>query len=462
MIEIKQNSNGLWGGVDENGNTAIPFEYDEITLFDDSYLCRKLEDITWADLEGHAGGGTTVRDTWVAERGDNALLKEEDGVIYKYQNGKFGVLDKDKNVILPCNFDEVCRWYKCDVIETRTSTQYQYFDLNANPILTKHRYHPVDALLSPYSIGEPQNDIALMTMEFVDSCYDEQCCVCFGHPTRLDRILRQDVEGMMRFPCEYKKFPADAFHRFNGWDTYIYRAYIAHGKGSNPMGDCVRQLHEMRCYASSWLYLDKVLTNENTRLSEQELELLQYAANDCPAGGKTTIGYGIDKKLADGEVKVLHIEYFADHWPNDEEFAAEPPLEYLGNCINPSKYDWDKTKSILETRQDLSTFALISDVVESLWVVDNESEMNYYYNAIEWGLEHGWDPNEPTMGLTGLECINKNIKWFDREESECTPLMMGILNKIKDLLIQFGGVTLAEHRAKNPFYRPEDFINPDQ
>ena len=449
-IEIKQNSDGLWGGVDKGAGIVIPFEYDEITLFGDKYYCRKKNDYVWIDQNGH----TCKNNTWTSEDGSNALLKEKNGVIYKYQNGKYGVLRKDKSVILPCSFDEVQRWEHCDVIETRTGTRYQYFDMNAKPILTKHRNGLVDDMFSPYSIDEQQNDIALMIMEFVDNCYDEQCCVCYGHSTRLDRILRQDVEGMMRSHCEYQRFPADAFHRFNGWDTYIYRAYIAHGKSDNPMGDCIRQLHEMRCYSSSWFYLDKVLTNENTHLTEQELELLQYAANDCGESQQTTIGYGIDNTLADGEAKILHIEYYADHWPSDEEYTEEPPLGCLINCIKPDRYDWEKTKSILEAHQDLSTFGLISEIVDSLWLASDENEMHYYYNAIAWGLKHGWNPNEPTLGRTAIECIDEDIRSFEKEGNE----MIDILNKIKELLQQYGGVTLAEHRSKNPFYRSADFL----
>jgi len=467
MIEIKQDSDGQWGGVDERGNVVIPFKYDEITLFDDKYFCRKIEDYIWIDQECYVRSRHTVNSTWVSEDEEDddndALLKEEDGVIYKYQKGKFGVLDKNKNVILPCNFDDVWRWENCDVIEVRTGTRYQYFDMNANPILTRHRYGPVDNLLSPYSISEQQNDIALMTMEFVDSCYDEQCCVCYGRPTRLDRILRQDVEGMMRFPCEYQRFPADAFHRFNGWDTYIYRAYIAHGKSSNPMGDCVRQLHEMRCYSTSWSYLDKVLTNENTRLSEQELELLQFAASDCETGGQTTIGYGIDNKLADGEVKVLHIEYFSDHWPNDEDAENEDlEADRLIKCLFPDYYTWKEAKPILEAHPDPSLHRSIWDLVHSAATFNiKKDELEFYYNAIEWGLKHGWDPNEPTLGETALECLNEEMEWLEKS-SEFPKSKVATLHKIKALLQQYGGVTLAELRSRNPFYRPADFLTPNQ
>jgi len=41
MIEIKQNSDGQWDGVDKDGNVVIPFEYDEITLFNDSFFAGK-------------------------------------------------------------------------------------------------------------------------------------------------------------------------------------------------------------------------------------------------------------------------------------------------------------------------------------------------------------------------------------------------------------------------------------
>lgn len=386
---------------------------------------------------------------------DNVPLENENGVFIKYEKGKFGVLDENKSEILPCIYDEVYRWKDCDVIQVRKGVQHLYYNMEGKTLLTKHRNGPVDNWLSPYSIGEQQNDVALMTMTFVDDCYDEQCCICYGRPTRFDRVLRQDIEGLMRTDCEYRKFPTDAFYRFNGWDTYIYRAYIALSKASNPMGDCVRQLHEMRCYTSSWLYIDKVWTNANTKLSDEELDLLQYAANDCVSGGKTVIGYGIDEKLKDGEVKIFHVEYFSDHWPSEEEWAEKPALGNLLNCLDPSD-DWEETKAILEAHQELSSYGLIAEVADRLSLAEGKKEMQFCYKAIKWGLKHGWNPNEPAGRQTALEYVQAALSGFMVKEN-CPKYYVQITRKIQELLLKYCATTLLEYRKRNPFYRVEDF-----
>lgn len=379
-------------------------------------------------------------------------------MLIKYENGKFGVLDMEKRPILSCEFDAVWRWPSCDVLETRKGTEYQYFDLSGKRILTKHRYGPVEENLAPYTISEQQSDIALMTMEFVDSCYDEQCCMCYGHPTRLDRILRQKVESHMRKYCDYKDFPEDAFHRFNGWDNYIYRAYIAHGRGKNPIGDCVRQLHEMRCYTSSWFYLDKVWSSKDNRLSDEEIELLNYAATDNEHNGETVIGYGYDDELKDDEVTVFHVEYFADHWPSHDEFEGEPTFGYLGNCLNPLYDHWRNSRRILEEHKDLSSFGLLASVAFDTSLSSEKREINFCYNAIRWGLKHGWNPNEPYLGKTALEHMDENISNYENS-SVGTKIQIDTSRKIRQLLIDHGATTLYEYRKKNPYYRKEDFYD---
>lgn len=387
----------------------------------------------------------------------NTPLESKRKVFIKRENGKSGVLDQDNNVILPFEFDRIWRWTSCDVLETRKGAEYLYFDLHGNPILTKHRYGPVEDGLAPYTVSEQQGDIALMTMEFVDSCYDEQCCVCYGHPTRLDRVLRQRIESVMRKYEDYRKFPKDAFNRFNGWDTYIYRAYIAHGRGENPIGDCVRQLHEMRCYTSSWFHLDKVWSSKNKKLSDEELELLSYAATDNEHNGRTVIGYGYDEELKDDEVTVFHVEYFADHWPSSDEYEGEPTFGYLGNCLNPLYDHWRNSKRILEEHQDLSSFGLLAEVAFTTDMAHEKREINFCYNAIRWGLKHGWNPNEPFLGCTALEHMQEIISKFEKYDYAST-VQIEVSRKILQLLLDNGATTLLEYRQRNPYYRKEDFV----
>lgn len=475
MIKIEENEAHLWGATNENGDIVIPYKYDEITHFGDRYYCRIWRSCVWYDSTGEGYSCSKAPKWWLPNIDtsmnnieeviegldrtglDNVPLQHENGVYIKYENGKFGVLDDGKHVILPCQFDMLWRWGACDVIETRIGTRHLYFNLQGQPILTKHSNGPVDDWLSPYTIAEQQNDIALMTMEFVDSCYDEQCCMCYGHPTRLDRVLRQNIELIMRQGCVFKEFPQDAFYRFNGWDTYLYRAYVAHGSGENPVGDCVRQLREMRCYGSSWSYLDKVMTNENTELSDDELELLSYAATDC-GDSKTKIGYGIDERLKDGEVKVMHIEYFADHWPNSDELERELPFDNLVNCLNPFYDNWRKSKAILEKHKGLSSHGLLAYVAHSASMASTKKEINFCYNATKWGLEHGWNPNEPLFGRTALDHIQNNISSLEKSATH-SKVQLEVSRKIQQLLIDNGATTLFEQRKKNPFFREEDFKN---
>lgn len=472
-MKIRKNQDGLLGVLNEAGKTVIPFIFDEITLFGEKYHCRIWKDSYWYSPAGVWLGQSTHRKDWLDESGpdvintnrpyrnsnprndlDNVPLEVADGVFYKYQNGKFGVLNHDGTVILPCEYDSVWRWPSCEVIEARIGTIHSYYDLTGSQILKKYRLGPVDERLAPYTLSEQQRDIALMTMEFVDSCTDDQCCICYGRPTRLDRVLRQDIEGMMRANCEHKKYSADAFVRFNGFDNYIYRAYIAHGKGTNPLGDCIRQLHQMKCYASSWFYLDKVLTNKNTKLCEEELELLHYAANDCESGGNTEIGYGIDNNLEDGEVKVIHIEYFADHWPNQEEFNQEPALGVPENCLDPINDEWEDAKQVLESRRELPSYGLISQLAWDMSTASEDKEISFIINAIKWGLEHGWNPNETFLGKTALE---HTIKIIDRCGKSHKSKIDTLLD-IKELLEEYGGMTLKNCRKQNPYYREEDFM----
>jgi len=461
---INKDNMGKMGVRDENGNILIPFKYDEITpIEDDGYFCRVLND--YDIYRSHDDGSLYINSTCrhptihYQKLEDGSIQEENDGIIEKYFDGKYGALSLDGKEILPCIYDEVSRWPDCDVIEVRSGLSIAYFNLDGKQILTKYKYPPVEPFIYPYTVSEQQNDIALMTMEFVDSCNDEQCCMCYGHPTRLDRVLRQDIEGELRAGKFYIPFPKDAFYRFNGWDTYIYRAYIVRSKSSNPVGDCIKQLREMRCYDSSWFYIDKVSTNSRTRLNDAELDLLRIAMEsfDWAGGYNSTLGYGIDDDLADGEVCIFHIEYFADHWPSEEEM--QNANDYVS--IRPHEEDWKTIKKKLERHPNIDTAGRISDLCESISFFGKDHLDNYYL-TIKWGLEHGWSPNEPYLGHNAIEHIDDCIKHKkEYHPDETSPEDFAKFEKIRRLLLSYGAKTFKETCMENPYYNPEDFIELD-
>lgn len=478
-IIIKRNEQGYYGLVDIDTNeNVVSCVFDEITIRKGMFFCRIWKDYITFSLDGtplslsrHSKillKNSPYYHELEKSRHFNALLlrkclvdvplEEEDGIFIKYENGKFGVLDMDKNEILPCEFDEVWRWRDCEVIYSRKGTEHYYYNLRGEPILTKARYVLPELEIEPYSMGEPQNDIALMTMEFVDECYDEQCCICYGHPTRLDRVLRQEIEGRLRAHCEVIKYAPDDFHDFNAWDTYIYSAYIARSRRENPIGDCVRQLLQMRCYSSSWQYIDKVLTNKNTKLKNEELQLLQLACDDAYESSRATkIAYGYDDSLADGEVKVFHIEFFQDHWPDADEFLkAEPSYDAIHNS-----YTCKEVNTILDKSMPEPSYNIIcrwtSDFVSPY---SNWNKQHFCYNAIKWALKRGISPNVSNgLGKLALDYIYEKEKdeWLNKQSNRYRKLF----EQLKVTLIKHGALTFEEYKKQNPFYNEDDFAKYD-
>jgi len=275
-------------------------------------------------------------------------------------------------------------------------------------------------------------------------------------PTRFYRLLRQNVEQLLRAQCTRIPFPDDAFHRLNDKNTQIYNIYIVRAKSDNPVGDCVRQLHDMECYGSSWYYLDRINTNSNTLVTQDEMELLLYAATDAPVDARdempetpTTLAYGMNEELADGEVEIIHVEYYTVSNPTREEVEAYYRKHVSLHIFD---YDWDKCLKYLEDNPNLNTFAAIADVCMFIGLED-ETCFQFHYNAIEWGLHHGWSPNEPIFGKTAIEHLDSSIVSAQRYHKGRIPKLM----QIRKLLLQYGAKTLYEVRSQNPYYRKEDF-----
>jgi len=275
-------------------------------------------------------------------------------------------------------------------------------------------------------------------------------------PTCFDRRLRQNVEKLLRAQCSGVPFPEDAFHRFNSRDTMIYNIYIARAKSQNPVGDCVRQLHGMKCYNTACYYIDRINTNSNTQLSQDEMDLLYYAAVDRPVGfpdeipdTPTTLAYGLNNELEDREVEIIHVEYYTVSNPTREEIEA---YYHKHLSLHIFDCDWDKTLKYLEENPNLNTFGAIADIC-MYFGIEDDKHFQFNCNAIEWGLRHGWSPNEPICGKTALEHLENTMKLVKKHYEERFPKCM----QIRELLLQYGAKTLCEVRSQNPHYRKEDF-----
>ncbi len=333
-VTISQSEDGLWG-VTRDGKTLIPFIYDEITAMEDVFCCRIWEDCEMRDENGHRYQGCESPRLWLIDDPewearpdycndkpkdlsylriglDRVPPKEVDGMYIIYKDGHFGLQDNSHQEVLPAIYDNVTVWYDCDVVYVRDGINHLYFDRQGKRILTvvPNQSEWVGDL--PFYLGEEQDDIALFTMEAHPKIHDEQCCTCYGMEVRLDRPLKKDIEQMLRADCQLKPFARDAFHWFNNEANYIYRAYVAHGKS---IKECIEQLKAMRCYNSSWYYIDKISVHPSQTHRPKGVYDLHVAAargKYVPHTSSTRwySGIGYDDSLEEDEIRVFHIEYY--------------------------------------------------------------------------------------------------------------------------------------------------------
>jgi hypothetical protein len=235
------------------------------------------------------------------ERVDNCYL------IYNPHSGKFGIKDKRKQWILPCEYDEIKKWRECNVIFARKGAQRKYYTTMGKEILTEPRYKQY---YEPFFLEERNRYPYLVSMEYYDDFKDPNACFCYGHCVRLDQIPYKDVTGIVSPHCEYIEMPEEGITYFEAENTYLYSAYMAHSRRKNPLNDCMDKLEQLQCLGSDWRRLFKIWTNVNTHLTEDEIS----AAKEKIRFGHVYLGYGIDDTLRDGEVKVMLVNFFGEFY----------------------------------------------------------------------------------------------------------------------------------------------------
>ncbi len=324
-LHISQNSEGLWGATDCNGKIVLPFIYDEVRRFQEDYLYRienqegiynmspmkhklfwekpTLFERKYANREG-------VSRIWNIYSIPSRLTDEEkasckpfDYLIYK--DGKFGLQNALHEEILPCKYDYIAVWEDSDVIHYRQGKRHLYIDHSGRQILTKReaRNFPCG---SPFSLC----CCHYLVREAVYGDLDEQCIILDGQLVRVERMALKDIFSMLQHNSKR--------HRLNKYvrEDFIHNRALGPDvcvvKG-NSIESCLEQVSILRHRVYS-AFIDKVWTNKNTCLDDSELaKLKEYALTSRNLEkvfmGLHSYSYGVDDSLADGEIKLMHIEY---------------------------------------------------------------------------------------------------------------------------------------------------------
>lgn len=425
-----------------------------------------------------------------------------------YENGKMGIKNPDGTVLFPAIYDEIYRWSDdSDVFYTRIGEEFHYYNSNHEEILTTYRkFDGVDDDLNPYYISEEQSRDTVVTMQITNDLSDPQSCVCFGQKVCLDRILKSEVADIIKNHCEVWDKGASCVNDFNSAFTYIYSAYYAQSNSATPIEDCLKQFEKMDCYQTSWSFMVKIWTNRNTQIANTELSKLVWHFQDLKEMlygisdpmRFATIGY--DDSLADGEVKMFQVNYFSDHWPDDElenivndamsgdidNYKAKMQLleetlekdrvendwtddvyqsfydEYFGNFSISGRYrhfDLDKEKELLDYLVDKESYSVTDTVFRICQYLNIEvciggmfDSIDYTeraYKKIKWALGHGSSLKPVVKAHSSLDFIQEAIRKFEESNEKGQKTKLQIFKKIERLLLKNGALTAAEIRTES-------------
>lgn len=434
----KFQENGLWGLKSKDGETLLDAKYNQIEVCSDYVYAHYGNRHTCFYYDGHTSDS--------ADRDDDYRF---------YNDGKIGFLDKNGNVLLPPIYDEIIDWgEECDVIYTRTGTEFHYYNRNKEEILTAVDYIPEDKYPEcPYNLGEDQNRYVLLCVEPAGECRDEYCCYAYNQWVKLSRIPRKNIADIFS-SCSIAPLPAEALRNFYDNDTYIYSARYCKADGATPIKNCIEKIESLDAYESSWVFLVKIAVNRNTKIDSNDLytaikyfEDMEYYCIDYH------ISIGYDDSLADGEVSVFQVHYFYDDGGaflyDDilQHTLPEGTLEEVVDAVNDSenrdklldsayywiKYSenrsWDETRKVLDWLYMQGTRG-INDILKNSLYIHNGSideidsnQWAFKKEIVKWALEHGANINLVIDGKTFLEKILDEIeraKKYDKEnECEC-------------------------------------------
>ena len=320
--DIARAENGKLG-VLKDGKPISQFKYDEITLWPPEYhtfYSRMGRDyIAFDVIKGEVSG--------YGQSGGYDEVDHTDGFTVRCVDGMFG-LEREDQIILPFEFDEVYKWPDCDVVYTRKGTTPAYYDTSGKRILTKAReITGATDMLEPYYCGEPQTNI-IQLMDLSRSPIGEDFCHCYGRRAGLSRrTISEQVTLIKNLSSATSLTDSDFADNLLAWDCYIFSAFMVEAEGNIPeaIDDCFRQMDKMELFDVSWSLIWNFIFPKGSCTESAK----EYAKSKLPAEAEDGCGisnpiiaFGEDESLTNG-VKIMVTRCFCDHWPTLEELYGE-------------------------------------------------------------------------------------------------------------------------------------------
>ena len=482
---IVTKENGRYGLSLKSGEIVTPCVYDEITPKDYYFLCRIWKNSDYVYFKD--GSTSTARRIGGSPQGNFTTLKdldfynnikpeENDGYYIVYRYGRFGLENKKRQTIIPCEYDNVFKWKKADVIQTRKKEDCRYFNLRGDEILTDR-----DSIANFTQYGYLNGTVQIK--ELVKGMNDGR--TFFHDKVGYIRLFLMSPEECTKlFKCDRDVIPLPVTATNNMIEHYSYEfsGCILYFSIKSSLNREIDKLKETGFLGNSFYFTDKFFANSRTHLKATKLVELRrhYEDEERCLDNSPYIGYGIDDSLEDGVVKWLHVEHYNEHcfpghtqignlvkdgqlkdlkeyveginWDTTHD-SFGGPFFHLGSVWFTTKRIWNETEKVLEYIASYfpgydnflyeSVCGLKTDEDEKPTV----EQVKFYYRCVNWALKKGANPNYCIhYGKTILDKLNS----FDY--SNVSKGAVFYKEKTKEQLLRYGALSLKSMRTKETMY----------
>jgi len=479
---------GRFGLSLTDGTVITECVYDEVRPMSDSFRCRLYKHV---DTIGVSDGKCSVLQREGCVRKDeiesngkitpdvlkwyDRIEEKVEGYTIVYLKGKFGINAPDGHQILPCEYDELEKWFDDDVIAARRGNDYLYFDAEGNKIRTDRPTNaPEDDF--PYTQDDGLADIVkikeLVPEKINDYTYESDaghvCLYVMSIPKRAEQVFT---------PCSIIPMPQEAKENFLNEFSYEFSAYIGTFDLNTPINDWIKVIKGLGAYNNSFHFIDKFSTNSKTRISLSKfVEIKRYYYDYCAClGGSPHIAYTIDESLKDGQVRWEHDEHYQEHcfpgligignlvcdgsladlkqaveeaeWDEGDPYGG--CFFHFGNIRYTEARSWEETKKVIEYIAEYHPDynRLLSESIDGLSWSSKASELKFYLKTLQLALENGAAVNIENGG-TPFDYLHKSLVFcrHDKRLKRGRMRMVKILQKAIDLLRSYGGMSKKELR----------------
>lgn len=235
------------------------------------------------------------------------------------ENGKKG-WRKDGFVVIPAYYDDIWHADNSNFYQVLQNGKWSYINETGEKVLTYVREMEDDYNEIPFPLETHSKKIVVL-QEYVGHPDNSDSNVVYydGVWQRFDRLSNKDICRLFINPNDEKPLIDKDLELFNNKFSYEFSAYKV--CSCNGLTDCLRKLQLMGLHGNSWHYIVKVWKPMGENPTAEELRNLRYQIEEHHQLGMLHFCLAHDINLAKGETKLFVVTYYNERcWPATWEY----------------------------------------------------------------------------------------------------------------------------------------------